>query len=237
MKYLLLNGSPKKKKSVTMIVANEFIEGIKKYDSEADIDIIHLADCNINHCKSCFACWSYLFEGECAYTKRGVDDMTWIMEKYYAADKFILVTPLHFCGISSYLQKFLERTFPLVKAVYFSKHGDTNTKYTDEGACKDMSTRDIAVISTCKLYYDGVWDAIDAQLRSMSGGKSQHIFSTQPFPLNAGGKKVMNEFFEKVREAGYDFAQTGIFSEKTQEELTRLIVTMRNVPCNVKILK
>lgn len=237
MRYLLLNGSPKKRKSVTMLVANKFVEGIKLYDRKADIDVIHLADCNINHCKSCFACWSYMFEGECVYTKRGVDDMKWIMEKYYAADKYILVTPLHFCGISSYLQKFLERTFPLVKAIYAKDHNDKVSLISSDSACKDMSTGDIAVISTCKFYYDGVWSAVDTQMKLLSGGKSQHIFSTQPIPMNSDEKRLVNVFYEHVREAGSDFAKTGVFTKSTNQKLSESIVAMRDMICKLNILK
>lgn len=223
MKYLVLNGSPKKNRSVTMLVANEFIQGIKNKEPDAEIEIIHLADCNIKPCRSCYACWSHLFEGECVMTRRKKDDMTWIMEKYHTADKFILVTPMHFFAISSYLQKFLERTFGLIKAVYLPVGGKSEK---DDADLKDMSTRDIAVISTCKVYFDGVWDSIDAQMSLISRRKYQRIFSTQPLAMNPEDKEYVNHFFKYVHDAGAEFAETGKFTEETKEGLETAICAM-----------
>lgn len=61
MKILLINGSPKGKRSNSLKLAYSFIEGFKNgcTDDEGSISIdeLHVASMNIAACKGCFACW------------------------------------------------------------------------------------------------------------------------------------------------------------------------------------
>lgn len=217
MKYLVLNGSPRKERSMTMNVVYRFLEGIKETDHDAQIHVIHLASYDIQHCRSCYACWSHVSEGECVITKRNVDDMAEILQKYLAADKIIMATPMHFFGISSYMQKFLERTFPLIKPVYIG----------GEHSFKDMSIKDIAVISTCKVAFNGVWDSMDALMQLLSRKKYQRIFSTQPLSVKGNeDKKLIENFWDAVMKAGKEFASQGVFSETTKQILESSIQAM-----------
>ncbi|HIU26422.1 MAG TPA: flavodoxin family protein [Candidatus Copromorpha excrementigallinarum] len=224
MRYLILNGSPKGEKSITMLSAAEFVKGIKSEEPQAHIDTVHLAERNIVPCRSCYACWSHISEGRCVMTRRNIDDMPQLMELYEKADRFILVTPMHFFAISSYLQKFLERTFPLIKAVYLPLEGRDRQ---DDSMCSDMSTRDMAVIATCKVYFDGVWNSIHEQMSLISRRKYQGIFSTQPLPASEETKKYAEAFFQAVREAGRDFAAEGKFSDRSREMLYEAAESMR----------
>ena len=212
MKYLVLNGSPKGKKSVTMIVTNALLEGIRDVDSMADIYISNLSECKIIPCRSCYACWSHISEGECIMTSRKVDDMPKLMEKYYSAEKIIISTPMHFFNVSSYLQKFFERTLPLIKSVYLPKQCEfPEEKY-------EMSHKDM-VVCTCKREFPGVWDCIDAQMNFLSQGKYQALFSTQPLPASVEEKKIVTDYLNEVTQAGREFASNGKFCEQTLEKL------------------
>ena len=61
MKILLINGSPKGKRSNSLKLAYSFIEGFKNGCTDAEdsisIDELHVASMNIAACKGCFACW------------------------------------------------------------------------------------------------------------------------------------------------------------------------------------
>ena len=61
MNILLINGSPKGKRSNSLRLANSFIEGFKEgYKSKNEaisIDEMHVASMNVGACKGCFACW------------------------------------------------------------------------------------------------------------------------------------------------------------------------------------
>ena len=225
MKYLLLNGSPKGNRSVTMLTADRFVAGIKDEDPDAEIETVHLAEKKITPCRSCYACWSHLSEEKCIMTVRNTDDMAELMRLYDEADRFILVKPMHFFAVSSYLQKFLERTFPLIKAVYLPLEG---MEAQDDSQCRDMSTRDIAVIATCKVYFEGVWNSVHEQMNLISRRRYQGIFSTQPLPVGEGTEKGVEAFFAAVRIAGRDFAASGVFSETSVEFLEKTKKDMRN---------
>lgn len=211
MNYFVLNGSPKNARSTTMIVTTTFIEGIREVDTNAVVDIVNLSEYTIIPCRSCYVCWSHFCEGECVITKRKQDDMDKLMDKYYNADKIILSTPMHFFNISSHLQKFFERTFPLIKPIYLPTVHSVNHR--------DISVKDIAVISTCKVAFENVWSCIDSQMKLLSTGKYQAIFSTQPIPVVPEDKEIVQNYLDSVYKAGQQFALTGVFSDDLKSEL------------------
>lgn len=229
MNYLVLNGSPKGDKSVTMIVTKKFLDGIRHIDKKANIKVIDLVNMNIQPCRSCYACWSHLSEGECILTKRNVDDMSEIMKYYYSADKMILSTPMHFFNISSYLLKFLERTLPLIKPNYLPP------KEIQKDTFRDMSIKDVAVISTGKFYFEGTWDCIDSQMRLLSRNKYQQLFSTQPIITCATDKEYVESYLQTVYKAGCEFAQNGVFTETTLERLKEVSMMMSQNVCTYSI--
>ena len=55
MKTLLLNGSPKKKKSDTMHITRAFLDGMKEAAAQ-EIHPISVTDRHIEFCRGCFAC-------------------------------------------------------------------------------------------------------------------------------------------------------------------------------------
>lgn len=228
MKYFILNGSPKGKKSVTMIVTESFIRGICSVDSCAELYYAHLSELDIKPCRSCYACWSHVSAGQCIVTRRGLDDMSLLMKKYCEAEKIIISTPMHFFNISSYLQKFFERTLPLIKQHYIPS---TNEKLCNQ----DMSFKDSAVIVTCKQSFPGIWNCIDEQMKLLSRGRYQALFSTQPLPNSIEGETVVKDYLKLVYEAGKQFALSGIFSDELRKKLKRKSDEMSQIiyTCNL----
>ena len=55
MNILLINGSPKGKKSNTLQLSMEFCEGIRA-NSNVNIEILELYKLSIKDCKGCFVC-------------------------------------------------------------------------------------------------------------------------------------------------------------------------------------
>ena len=96
MNILLINGSPKGKKSNTLQLSMEFCEGIRA-NSNVNIEILELYKLSIKDCKGCFVCWKDT-PGKCCIQ----DDMEDILEKIKSADILIGV---FLCTIFLYLQK------------------------------------------------------------------------------------------------------------------------------------
>ena len=84
---------------------------------------------------------------------------------------------------------------------------------------KEMSHKDIAVISTCKRAFPGVWKCIESQMNFLSRGKYQAVFSTQPIPTSAAEKKIVADYLNEVTQAGREFAHNGKFTEQTIKNL------------------
>lgn len=108
MKILLINGSPKGKRSNSLKLAYSFIEGFKNgcTDDEESISIdeLHVASMNIAACKGCFACWQKT-PGICCIK----DDMQKVIEKLIDADLILWSFPLYYFNVPGILKNLIDR--------------------------------------------------------------------------------------------------------------------------------
>lgn len=226
MYYLVLNGSPRGKNSKTMKLARNFIEGIKKGDKNADIEIFNLCEFEIEQCRACFLCWKRehlsIFNNEkCIISveknrKGQKDKMSELFDKFLNAENIIMVTPMHFFSISSYMQIFLERLLPMVKRYYFE-----NVRVPkDANKCilPDFNEKNVTIISSATNYFDGAWKGIESQL-DLICGNYEKIFSVTPVATNSTSKRFFDELFKDVEKAGIEFAKDGEFSIDTKRNL------------------
>ncbi len=106
MRLLLLRGNPRKD-GYTQRFTDLFLEGAAE---SADVRDVDLCEKNIASCLGCYHCW-LKEQGECVHD----DDMSELLEEVIAADVLACASPLYFYSLSSYIQRFLERTFPLTR--------------------------------------------------------------------------------------------------------------------------
>ena len=170
-KILVLNGSHKSSKSFTLKIAESFLAGLSADADDYEIEIVHLAEQNINACTGCFSCWT-TSPGECVVQ----DDMAELLQKYEEAEIIIWATPLYQCGISSVMKKFMERTTPtLLPFIDSEGKGTYGRPYRNP---EKMGNKRHVLISTCglpttKRNYEGV----EAQFNNLFGeGKWEKIF-------------------------------------------------------------
>ncbi|HBK01427.1 MAG TPA: flavodoxin family protein, partial [Clostridiales bacterium] len=102
MKVLLLNGSPKKQKSCTFLIAESFLSGIKKAFPEAQTEVIHISDLNVTPCLGCLSCWGRT-EGECIIKN---DDIPLVKKKILDSDIVAEAFPLYFFGMPGSVKVF-----------------------------------------------------------------------------------------------------------------------------------
>lgn len=81
---------------------------LRRTGPAADTELVTLADLNIGPCTGCHVCQE---TGACHIE----DDMVACSEKLLAADAFVLATPSYMGGVTSGLQAFIERSWPLRK--------------------------------------------------------------------------------------------------------------------------
>lgn len=99
MKIIVLQGSPNKKGS-TSILIDEFTKGAT--ESGHEVEVIDVCHADIHPCIGCVSCG---YEGPCVQK----DDVDAIRRKILDADMLVFATPLYYYGMSAQLKIMIDR--------------------------------------------------------------------------------------------------------------------------------
>ena len=223
MKILLINGSPKGKRSNSLKLAYSFIEGFKNgctNDEESlSIDELHVASMNIAACKGCFACWQKT-PGICCIK----DDMQTVIEKLIDADLILWSFPLYYFNVPAILKNLIDRQLPMSLPFMSSRQDGYGSGSHD--ARYDMEGKRHVLISTCGFYsadenYDSVLRMFD---HFLGRGNYTTIFCGQGELFRVKELSVRtNEYLAAVKCAGSEYAMTGAISKETDAVLHTLL--------------
>ena len=223
MNILLINGSPKGKRSNSLRLANSFIEGFKEgYKSKNEaisIDEMHVASMNVGACKGCFACWQKT-PGVCCIN----DDMQTVIGKMLEADIVVWSFPLYYFSVPGILKNVIDRQLPM-SLPFMSKKDDGYGSGSHD--CRyDMEGKRHVLISTCGFYSaEGNYDSVLRMFDHFLGkGHYTTIFCGQGelFRVKELSKRT-DEYLATVKSAGAEYAITGKISEKTEAALHTLL--------------
>ena len=223
MKILLINGSPKGKRSNSLKLAYSFIEGFKNgcTDDEESISIdeLHVASMNIAACKGCFACWQKT-PGICCIK----DDMQKVIGKLIDADLILWSFPLYYFNVPGILKNLIDRQLPMSLPFMSSKQNGYGSGSHDSRY--DMEGKRHVLISTCGFYsavgnYDSVLRMFD---HFLGKGNYTTIFCGQGelFRVKELSART-DEYLSTVKCAGSEYAMTGTISEETEAILHTLL--------------
>lgn len=214
MKILIINGSPKGKKSNTYRLTKAFIEGVSQ-KTETEFEEVIVKDKNIGTCLGCFGCWNKT-PGVCVIK----DDMKEVLDRILWADIIIWSFGLYFFNVPGKMKMLIDRQLPLVLPFMVSncESGGHPTRF-------DMSEKRHVIISTCGFYTAKEnYSSVNAMFDHFIGKNSyETIYCGQGelFRIDALHDRT-DEYLGYVRQAGEEFVTNGI-SSGTREHLDELL--------------
>lgn len=214
MNVLLINGSPKGKRSNTLRLANAFVEGICT-GREADVRQLDIAQMDIRPCLGCFSCWKNT-PGKCCIQ----DDMPAVLESLLWADITIWSFPLYYFSLPGKLKTVIDRQLPLTLPFMVS-----GTEGGGHPARYDMSGKKTILISTCGFYTpQSNYDSVVAQFDRICGkGNYTRVFCGEGELFGVPELSARTgEYLTFVKQAGQEYADGGIGAD-TIEKLEQLL--------------
>lgn len=103
MKVLAILGSPRKKGNTYQAVLR-VKQRLAELDGSLDFEVLFLADCRLEMCRGCFACFA---KGADQCPLR--DDRDMIIKKMRIADGVILAAPTYALGVPALMKNFIDR--------------------------------------------------------------------------------------------------------------------------------
>lgn len=205
MKILLINGSPRGKRSNSLKLAQSFIEGIKEKD-EVFIDELNVSKMNIESCRGCFSCWKAT-PGECIIK----DDMPTVIEKEVEADIMIWSFPLYYFSVPGILKDLIDRQLPMY--LPFMSENEEGIGSGGHESRYNLKGRRHVLISTCGFYSsEGNYDSVTRMFDHFLGENNfEQIFCGQGELFNT--KELSDrtdEYLDFVRKAGSEYVSGGI---------------------------
>lgn len=212
MNILVFNGSPRGENSNTLRITKSFLAGMELFHQNY-IDVVTVNQAHIEPCRGCFACWDKT-PGKCVIR----DDMQGILEKIIAADLVIWSFPLYYFGMPSKIKGLMDRMLPL-NLPWIEERSDGSPRHPGR---YDMSGKQYVLISTCGFYTkENNYDALLEQFRLLYGEKGYTTIlcpEGELFRVPQLTAKI-EEYLDTVKKAGFEFAETGAFSEHTNQRL------------------
>jgi len=211
MKILAVNGSPTKKKGMTHLMLNLFLEGAA--EAGAEVERFNVADKKIRYCDGCFNCWVRT-SGECIHK----DDMPAILEQVAASDVLILATPLYVDGMTAQMKTFTDRIIPLVEPEFEMVDGHYRHK------SRISKIPSLFLMSVCGFWemdnFDGLVDHVKRICKNFQADYAGELLRPNSYILAMEDllPKEVAAIHEAVRQAGREFVTDGKISEATMAE-------------------
>lgn len=215
MKVLVINGSPKGKRSNTYRLTQAFTDGLSESDAHYEVREAEVCRLDIRPCLGCFACWNKT-PGKCCLS----DDIANVLEDMLWADTIVWSFPLYYFNVPGPLKNLIDRQLPMSLPFMSteSESGGHPSRY-------DMSGKRHVLISTCGFYTaKGNYDSVNAMFDHICGkGKYTSLYCGQGelFRVKELSQRT-DEYLNWVRTAGREYAAGGI-SGRTKDKLEELL--------------
>ena len=215
-RILILNGSPRKAKSTTLLATNAFVEGMVQAGGYVP-ETVHIAELRITPCTGCLSCWGRT-EGECVIRN---DDIPALKQKILQADELICSFPLYYFGMPGQMKLMMDRLLSLVHA-YQGQNAPTDGSPA-HGARYTHPWNKMILISGCaynetELVYRPLLSQCDLVLGK---GNYTAILCPQFKTMADNGGTRLARILQRFTAAGEEYVREGALSEQTLNHMTR----------------
>ena len=222
MNILLINGSPRAKRSNSRKLALSFIEGMRGVaegrGEEVQLDEVSVATADIAPCRGCFACWKSETGTCCIH-----DEMASVIEKTLAADVVVWSFPLYFFNVPGPLKNLIDRRLPM--ALPFMTEARDGYGSGSHPARYDTSRTRNVLISCCGFFSaEGNYDSVRMMFdHTLGRGNYETIFCGQGelFSVKELSERT-DAYLAVVRRAGEEYA-AGAIGDATRVQLGQLL--------------
>ena len=212
-KILLLNGSPRGKKSNTLLAADALIEGIRGVTGYG-VTTLETNSLKVSPCRGCFGCWD-VTPGQCVIR----DDMQAVYEAAEAAEIIVVSFPVYFFGMPGPVKTITDRMIPMMRA-----YDGGPVLHRVRAA---MQGKRFLFVSTCGFHTTkGIYEPLQAQLKAIF---EEHVPPLVTIPQAElmqvpQMKGIVDHRLERVKELGKQFAIGKIENELLVEIASPLIL-------------
>ena len=222
MNILVMNGSPKGKKSNSLRLTNAFLQGLcsqrEASGQQTCIEQLDVSKMHIEDCKGCFVCWKTT-PGTCCIK----DDMAMVIEKELWADIIVYSFPLYYFNVPGPMKKLIDRQLPMV--LPFMSEREDGVGSGSHDSRYDMSGKKYVLISTCGFYSAaGNYDSVRNMFDHLCGkGNYEALFCGQGELFSVKELSARTDsYLELVKQAGAEYAK-GAISGETKNKLQELL--------------
>lgn len=196
MKTLVINGSPRGRRSNSQRMADAFLKGIKEAGGAGKT--IFLWEYDIQHCRGCFSCWT-----KTPHVCVIQDDMPLLRRELYGVALLVLAFPLYVDSMPGQLKAFFDRCIAGM-APWFAQDEQGETRHRETGmACR------FAVLCNCGYPEQSHFQAVDLlfarMARNFNTTVAAAVYRSQGSLLQSeqeGLQPLLNAYFADLQEAG-----------------------------------
>lgn len=215
MRVVVFNGSPAAGQSSTNVIAEAFLEGARL--AGAEVENIFLIEKDIHHCRGCFTCW-FKTPGQCIFR----DDMKQLIELYKKADIVCFGTPVYTWNMTAALKNFVDRLTPLKSPILMNQNGNFDLEDSIP------KTQQFVVLSNSGFPGDNNFETMRQVFKSCN--PALEIYRNCGKLLKSKDekiKKVVNNYLEYVKEAGYELVTNHQVSDETRNNLAKELMPIQ----------
>lgn len=216
MNIVVINGSPKGRKSNTNVIVSSLLKGAE--EAGAQTTNIFLSEKDIKHCTGCIVCWTK-HPGRCIIS----DDVAEIIAKLGTANVIALATPVYFENITSLLKAFIDRLTMIVNP--YSYNNATYQKVSPQQERISQPPK-LMMISNCgypdKNNFDVLAHWYNRFVQNMHSESAGEIYVTRGKYLTSppeNKRLAVLEYLKIVEIAGKEIATNMKISGKAKQIL------------------